>query len=288
MHFGHVLTAMITPFDANNHVDFNTMTTLIEHLIRNGTEGLVITGTTGESATLSSEEREEIYEHVVNVVNKRVPVLAGTGTNDTKSSIIQTKIASKFGVDGIMLVSPYYNRPNQAGLYEHFNTIANSTDLPIMLYNIPGRTSVYIEPETIIELSKIENIVSVKESNGNLDHITTIIANTPSEFTVYSGDDSMTLPIMAVGGTGVVSVASHIIGIELNKMVKSFIAGNISEAGQLHRELLPIMNALFMSPSPAPVKAALKLKGLDVGSVRLPLVDLTKEEQKMLKQLIMS
>lgn len=288
MHFGHVLTAMITPFDANNHVDFNTMTTLIEHLIRNGTEGLVITGTTGESATLSSEEREEIYEHVVNVVNKRVPVLAGTGTNDTKSSIIQTKIASKFGVDGIMLVSPYYNRPNQAGLYEHFNTIANSTDLPIMLYNIPGRTSVYIEPETIIELSKIENIVSVKESNGNLDHITTIIANTPSEFTVYSGDDSMTLPIMAVGGTGVVSVASHIIGIEINKMVKSFIAGNISEAGQLHRELLPIMNALFMSPSPAPVKAALKLKGLDVGSVRLPLVDLTKEEQKMLKQLIIS
>src|SRR5699024_9264737 len=201
---------------------------------------------------------------------------------------IQTKIASKFGVDGIMLVSPYYNRPNQAGLYEHFNTIANSTDLPIMLYNIPGRTSVYIEPETIIELSKIENIVSVKESNGNLDHITTIIANTPSEFTVYSGDDSMTLPIMAVGGTGVVSVASHIIGIALNKMVKSFIAGNISEAGQLHRELLPIMNALFMSPSPAPVKAALKLKGLDVGSVRLPLVDLTKEEQKMLKQLIIS
>lgn len=288
MHFGHVLTAMITPFDANNHVDFNTMTTLIEHLIRNGTEGLVITGTTGESSTLSSEEREEIYEHVVNVVNKRVPVLAGTGTNDTKSSIIQTKIASKFGVDGIMLVSPYYNRPNQAGLYEHFNTIANSTDLPIMLYNIPGRTSVYIEPETIIELSKIENIVSVKESNGNLDHITTIIANTPSEFTVYSGDDSMTLPIMAVGGTGVVSVASHIIGIEINKMVKSFIAGNISEAGQLHRELLPIMNALFMSPSPAPVKAALKLKGLDVGSVRLPLVDLTKEEQKMLKQLIIS
>lgn len=288
MHFGHVLTAMITPFDANNHVDFNTMTTLIEHLIRNGTEGLVITGTTGESATLSSEEREEIYEHVVNVVNKRVPVLAGTGTNDTKSSIIQTKIASKFGVDGIMLVSPYYNRPNQAGLYEHFNTIANSTDLPIMLYNIPGRTSVYIEPDTIIELSKIENIVSVKESNGNLDHITTIIANTPSEFTVYSGDDSMTLPIMAVGGTGVVSVASHIIGIEINKMVKSFIAGNISEAGQLHRELLPIMNALFMSPSPAPVKAALKLKGLDVGSVRLPLVDLTKEEQKMLKQLIIS
>lgn len=287
MHFGHVLTAMITPFDNDNQVDFPKMTELIEHLLKNGTEGLVITGTTGESATLSRNEMGQIYRHVVAVVNKRVPILAGTGTNDTKSSIDLTKLAADSGVDGIMLVAPYYNRPNQAGLYEHFRVIAESTNLPIMLYNIPGRCSVHIEADTIIKLSELENIVAVKEASGNLEQISEIITETKVDFHVYSGDDSMTLPIMSVGGTGIVSVASHIIGKEMNEMVHAFLLGETIKAARIHRELLPIMKGLFMAPSPAPLKEALKIKGLDVGSVRLPLVGLSEEEKSILKTLIM-
>lgn len=287
MHFGHVLTAMITPFDNDNQVDFPKMTELIEHLLKNGTEGLVITGTTGESATLSRNEMEQIYRHVVAVVNKRVPILAGTGTNDTKSSIDLTKLAADSGVEGIMLVAPYYNRPNQAGLYEHFRVIAESTNLPIMLYNIPGRCSVHIEADTIIKLSELENIVAVKEASGNLEQISEIITETKEDFHVYSGDDSMTLPIMSVGGTGIVSVASHIIGKEMNEMVHAFLLGETIKAARIHRELLPIMKGLFMAPSPAPLKEALKIKGLDVGSVRLPLVGLSEEEKSKLKTLIM-
>lgn len=287
MHFGHVLTAMITPFDSDNQVDFPTMTVLIEHLLTNGTEGLVITGTTGESATLSQTEMEQIYRHVVAVVNKRVPVLAGTGTNDTNNTINLTKIAAESGVDGIMLVAPYYNRPNQTGLYEHFKLVAESTNLPIMLYNIPGRCSVHIEADTIIKLSELENIVAVKEASGNLEQVSQIITETNDDFHVYSGDDSMTLPIMAVGGTGIVSVASHIIGNEMKEMVHAFLLGETQKAAHIHRELLPIMKGLFMAPSPAPLKEALKLKGLDVGSVRLPLVGLSEEEKSKLKTLIM-
>jgi len=287
MHFGHVLTAMATPFDKDNEVDFPQMTRLIEHLLENNTEGLVVTGTTGESATLSFKEMEQIYRHVVDVVNKRVPVLAGTGTNDTRSSMELTKFASDAGVDGIMLVAPYYNRPNQAGLYEHFKTVAQSTVLPIMLYNIPSRCSVHMTAETIIKLSEITNIVALKEASGDLDHIAKIIAAAKPDFYVYSGDDSTTLPIMAIGGTGVVSVASHIIGKEMSEMVQTFLAGDVEKASLMHRELLPTMKGLFITPSPAPLKEALKLKGLDIGEVRLPLVGLTEEEKENLKQLIM-
>lgn len=287
MSFGRILTAMVTPFDAEGRVDFNRMTDLINHLLSNSTEGLVITGTTGESAVLNEEEMEGIYEHVVQVVNKRVPVLAGTGTNDTKKTIDATMKAVKHGVDGIMLVSPYYNRPSQKGLFEHFKVVASETDLPIMLYNIPGRTSVHIDAETIISLSEIKNIVAVKEASGNLDQVAEILSHTDPNFVVYSGDDSMTLPMMAIGATGVVSVASHIIGNEMKQMIDHFLQGEIDKAATLHRKLLPIMNGLFMAPSPAPLKAALHLKGLDVGSVRLPLVDLTDEEVNRLKQIIL-
>src|SRR5690625_3713888 len=286
MHFGHVLTALVTPFDAKGNVNFPTLTELIERLIHHGTEGFVITGTTGESPVLSIEEMESIYKHVVSVVNKRVPVIAGTGTNNTKKTIQLTKIAEAQNVDGIMLVSPYYNRPNQQGLYEHFRTVANETTLPIMLYNIPGRCGVLIEAETIIELSKINNIIAVKEASGNLELATTVVANTPDDFYLYSGDDSMTLPMMAIGATGVVSVASHIIGLEMNEMVHSFLEGKTVEAASIHRNMLPIMKGLFMAPSPAPVKAAVRMQGIDVGSVRLPLVDLTDVEKVRLKKII--
>lgn len=286
MDFGKVLTAMVTPFDKDGNVDLQQTTILIDYLLANGTEGLVIVGTTGESPTLTNKEKIMLYQHVVKAVNKRVPVIAGTGSNDTASSIKLTKEAEKCGVDAIMLVTPYYNRPNQQGLYEHFKSIAEETTLPIMLYNIPGRSSVNMNAETIINLSKIKNIVSVKDASGDFNQVSDIIDNTDKEFTVYSGEDGLTLPLMAIGAKGVVSVSSHIIGNEMQSLVKAFSLGNVNEAAEKHRQLLPIMNGLFQAPSPAPVKAALQMKGIDVGSVRLPLVGLTELEKNILKELI--
>ncbi|WP_374717640.1 4-hydroxy-tetrahydrodipicolinate synthase [Neobacillus sp.] len=281
-HFGRVSTAMVTPFDNKGHIDFAKTTKLVNYLIENGTDSLVVAGTTGESPTLSKEEKLALFQHVVKVVNKRVPVIAGTGSNNTYSSIELTKKAEQIGVDGIMLVAPYYNKPNQEGLYQHFKAVAESTTLPVMLYNIPGRAVVNILPETIIRLSKIPNIVAVKEASGDLNAMTTIIANTDEDFALYSGDDGLTLPVLAIGGAGIVSVASHIIGNEMQQMIKAFLDGDHRSSAKLHQELLPIMKALFAAPSPAPVKTALQLKGLDVGTVRLPLVGLNEQERSAL------
>lgn len=286
MDFGRVLTAMVTPFDEQGNVDFGKMTHLIDHLLKSGTEGLVITGTTGESPTLNDDEKINIYEHVVHVVNKRVPVIAGTGDYNTLHSITLTKEAERSGVDGIMLVTPYYNKPNQHGLYKHFSTIAEETNLPIMLYNIPGRSVVNMDAETIIELSHISNIVSLKDASGDLAHIAKIITHTPTNFTVYSGDDEMTLPILSIGGHGVVSVASHIIGSELSQMIKTFQSGDVKRAAHIHRTLLPVMKGMFLAPSPSPVKAALNFKGIPVGSVRQPLVDLSEHDEQQLKLIL--
>ncbi|RXI97954.1 4-hydroxy-tetrahydrodipicolinate synthase [Anaerobacillus alkaliphilus] len=286
MNFGQVLTAMVTPFDRNGQIDYGKTTDLIEHLITNGSDALVVAGTTGESPTLSTSEKIALFEHTVNVVAGRIPVIAGTGSNSTASSIELTKQAEAIGVDGIMLVAPYYNKPSQSGMYEHFRAIATSTQLPIMLYNIPGRSTVNMSVELVIDLARIENIVAMKEASGNLDQITSIISGTPDDFFVYSGDDSLTLPVLAVGGNGVVSVASHVVGNDLKQMLQAFYAGKIQEAAKLHQKLLPIVKALFMAPNPSPVKAALRMKGLDVGDVRLPLVELTEEELELLKKII--
>lgn len=286
MGFGTVLTAMVTPFDTEGNIDFDVTTVLIEDLLANGTEGLVVAGTTGESPTLLDEEKIALFKHVIEVVNKRVPVIAGTGNNNTAASITLTKEAEALGADAIMLVTPYYNRPDQQGLYMHFSTIAEATTLPVMLYNIPGRSVVNMDAETTIRLSKIDNIVSVKEASGDLDQVSRIIEHTSDDFSVYSGDDSTTLPIIAIGGNGVVSVASHVIGNEMSDIVRLYMDGQNKEAAALHRKVLPIIKGLFKTPSPAPVKAALKLKGIDVGHVRLPLVDLSTEERAALKDLL--
>ena len=286
MNFGQVLTAMVTPFDKKGNIDFEQTSILIEYLLDNGTEGLVVAGTTGESPTLSVEEKINLFKHVVKVVNHRVPVIAGTGSNNTAASIALTKEAEASGVDAIMLVTPYYNKPNQRGLYEHFSAIASATSLPVMLYNIPGRSVVKMLAETIIKLSQIKNIVSVKEASGDLDQVATIIENTGENFSLYSGDDGLTLPLLSLGADGVVSVASHVIGNEMKDMVQQFIKGNVQQAGTIHRKLLPIMNGLFTSPSPVPVKTALRMKGIETGGVRLPLVSLTKQEEQNLKLLI--
>ncbi|MFK9092452.1 4-hydroxy-tetrahydrodipicolinate synthase [Bacillus salipaludis] len=286
VHFGRVSTAMVTPFDKKGHIDFAKTTQLVNYLIENGTDSLVIAGTTGESPTLSKEEKLALFDHVVKVVKKRVPVIAGTGSNNTYASIELTKRAEQLGVDAIMVVAPYYNKPNQEGLYQHFKTVAEATSLPVMVYNIPGRSSVNILPETIILLSDVPNIVAVKEASGDLNAMTHIIANTAEDFILYSGDDALTIPVLSIGGAGVVSVASHVIGNKLQEMVKAFFDGEHVKAATLHQQLLPIMQGLFAAPSPAPVKTALQISGLDVGSVRLPLVGLTEQERATLISLL--
>lgn len=277
--FGRVSTAMVTPFDHKGHIDFPKTTQLINHLIENGTDSLVIAGTTGESPTLTKEEKLALFKHAVKVADKRVPVIAGTGSNNTYESIELTKKAEQIGVDAIMIVAPYYNKPNQEGLYQHFKAIAENTSLPVMVYNIPGRSSVNILPETIIRLSEIPNIAAVKEASGDLNAMAKIIANTDEDFMLYSGDDGLTLPCMAIGGTGIVSVASHVIGNEMQEMITAYLNGENEKAAKIHQKILPIMEGLFAAPSPVPVKTALQLRGLDVGSVRLPMVPLTEQER---------
>ncbi|WP_368493088.1 4-hydroxy-tetrahydrodipicolinate synthase [Geobacillus thermodenitrificans] len=284
--FGNIVTAMVTPFDRKGNLDLAKTTELVNYLLDNGSDALVVAGTTGESPTLTAEEKVALFRHVVNVVNGRVPVIAGTGTNDTRASIELTKRAEETGVDAVMLVAPYYNKPNQEGLYQHFKAIAESTSLPVMLYNVPGRTSVNLAPETVIRLAAIPNIVAVKEAGGNLDAMAEIIEQTPDDFLLYSGDDSLTLPVLAIGGAGVVSVASHIIGNEMQQMIRAFQAGDHQKAAALHRKWVPLMKGLFAAPSPVPVKTALQLRGLDVGPVRLPLVPLTEQERSELSRLL--
>lgn len=278
MNFGRILTAMVTPFTNNGDVDTNKVEELVNYLIANGTDGIVVAGTTGESPTLTTDEKLALFKQVVGIVNGRVPVIAGTGSNNTRASIELTKKAEQVGVNGIMLVVPYYNKPSQQGLYEHFKAIASETTLPVMLYNIPGRSSVNMEPDTIIRLAKIDNIVCVKEASGNLEAMAKIIEETDDSFSLYSGDDSLTIPVLAIGGVGIVSVSSHVLGNEMQEMVSAFLNNDTTLAARLHRKLLPMMKSLFAAPNPTPVKAALRLKGVDVGSVRLPLIPLNDQE----------
>ncbi|KIL50526.1 dihydrodipicolinate synthase [Jeotgalibacillus alimentarius] len=282
MNFGRVSTAMATPFDQENNIDTSRLEKLINYLIENGTDSLVVAGTTGESPTLSFEEKIHLFKQTVKIVNGRIPVVAGTGTNNTESTIKLTLAAKEAGVDAIMLVAPYYSKPSQKGLFLHFSKVAEKVDLPVMIYNIPGRSAVNIEPETIIALSKVPNITAVKEASGSLDQMTEIIAGTDENFSVYSGDDGLTLPLLSIGGAGVVSVTSHVAGNEMQQMIRLFHAGELSKAAVIHQKLLPLTRALFAQPSPAPVKAVLNQKGIQCGGVRLPLIELDENEEQLL------
>ncbi len=288
MNFGQIVTAMVTPFNEHGDIDFEATKNLIEYLIANGSDSLVVSGTTGESPTLTTEEKIALFKFTVEVVDGRVPVIAGTGSNSTRESIELTMLAEDVGVDAIMLVAPYYNKPCQEGLFQHFQTIAAATSLPIMLYNVPGRTVVNIDVDTVIRLAAITNIVAIKEASGNLDAMAEIIEQTPTEFSLYSGDDGLTIPVLAIGGAGVVSVSSHVVGNEMQTMIKNFKMGNIKEAAADHRKLLPIMKALFAAPNPSPVKAALNLKGIPVGGVRLPMIPLNDEQLHSLQRTLSS
>ncbi|MCG7333998.1 4-hydroxy-tetrahydrodipicolinate synthase [Sporosarcina sp. ACRSM] len=271
MELGRVSTAMVTPFSTTGDIDYERTANLIEHLIANGTDSIVVCGTTGESPTLSVQEKEALFKFSVETVNKRIPVIAGTGTFSTTETVKLTRIAEKAGADGIMLVAPYYNKPDQKGMYAHFKHVAGETTLPIMLYNIPGRSAVNMSPETLIALSKIKNIRAVKEASGSLEQAADIISGTDDGFSVYSGDDSLALPTLAVGGKGIVSVASHIAGKEMQQMIGAFIEGRTEQAATMHRALLPLFRAVFYAPNPVLVKYALEKIGVETGGVRLPL-----------------
>lgn len=286
MLFGRLITAMVTPFDDNLRVDYAAVERLLDHLFATGTDSVVVAGTTGEAPTLSKEEKLELFRFVVEKARGRGKVIAGTGGNNTAETVKLTQLAEEAGVDGILSVVPYYNKPSQEGLYQHFRAIAESTRLPIILYNIPGRTGINMSAETVVRLSAIDNIVAVKESSGNLSQMATIIEQTPDDFLLYSGDDNLLLPAMAVGAVGVVSVASHVVGREMKEMIETFLTGDVTRAAALHRKLLPLFEGLFMAPNPVPVKAALNMMGIPVGGVRLPLVPLDETQQKKLATLL--
>lgn len=282
MEFGRLITAMVTPFDSEGNIDWSATEKLLEHLIVDQlSDSIVVAGTTGESPTLTHDEKLELFSFVLKHVNGRAKVIAGTGSNYTQATIELSKEAEQCGVDGLLLVAPYYNKPSQEGLYLHFKAIAESTKLPIMLYNVEGRTGVNISAQTTLRLAEIPNVVATKDC-ANSDQLTAIAAGAPEGFRVYSGDDSAALPAMAVGAYGIVSVASHIVGKEMKDMINSYFAGDVAKAAKLHQELLPVFKGLFYcphpTPNPVPVKHALSLVGLPVGSVRLPLAPITPEE----------
>jgi len=274
MELGRLFTAMVTPFDEEGGVDYEQAKRLSLALLDSGSDGLVVSGTTGESPTLTKEEKLRLFAEVKAAVGNRGAVMAGTGSYSTAESLDLTKEAEGIGVDAILLVVPYYNKPPQEGLFEHFKTIAQGTSLPCILYNVPSRTVTNLAAETVIRLSEIDNIVGIKEASGNLDQIAKIIDGAGKDFLLYSGNDSDTLPILALGGYGVISVASHLVGAQIKEMMEKFLAGKASEAAEIHRKLLPLINALFVVSNPIPVKYAVNHVGFPVGKPRLPLMEL--------------
>ncbi|AFM42407.1 dihydrodipicolinate synthase [Desulfosporosinus acidiphilus SJ4] len=286
MPFGRILTAMVTPFNEAQEVDYQEAKRLAEYLITHGSDGIVVCGTTGESPTVTETEKIELFKVVKETVGSKGTVIGGIGTNSTKSSISLARRAAAIGLDGLMAVVPYYNKPSQEGMYQHFKAIAEAAPLPLMLYNVPGRTSANLLPATVKRLSEIPNIVALKEAAGSLDQVSELKRMLPANFAVYSGDDSMTLPMLALGCSGIVSVAAHVIGDEMKAMVDAWFAGDIAQATQWHLDLFPVFKGIFITANPVPIKALLNMSGLNVGGVRLPLVEATKEEIKFLQDLM--
>src|SRR6266496_1451533 len=282
--FRGTFTALVTPF-RDGVIDTSAFEKLIEAQISAGITVIVAVGTTGESPTLSNEERQLVIRLAVKTANKRCQVLAGTGSNVTHHAVADTKMAEKLGADGALLVAPYYNKPSQEGLFRHFKAIADGTSLPIMLYNIPGRCSVDILPETVERLAKeCRNIVSIKEASGSVERVGELRRRLPEAFTILSGDDSLTLPFMAVGAAGVVSVASNLFPSEVCALVRVCESGDLKSAAKLHRKLLPLFKDLFIEPNPVPVKTALGWRGAMSGEVRLPLCEMSEANQARLRK----
>ncbi len=281
---GAVITAMVTPFDAEGKVDYKTAVELACILGKNGSEAVVLSGTTGESPTLNRSEKLELYQRVAKETGPDLKVVAATGCNSTADTLELTTEAAKTGVDAVMLVTPYYNKPTQEGLYEHFKTVASAIDLPVILYNVPSIRDRNMTAATTLRLAEIENIVAVKEASGDLEQVATICSRAPEGFSVYSGDDSLTLPMLSLGATGGISVASHLVGSEFAAMIDHFKKGRTLQAQQVHSRLLPLFKGLFVVTNPIPVKAALNMIGRSVGDPRLPLLPLEEKFKNGLKQ----
>lgn len=277
-HFGPLVTAVVTPFDEHLQINLKTFEQLLEHLIASGSTALVITGTTGESATLNAIEKLKIWEAALDYVDERLPVIVGVGTNNTKTTLHNIKVAEEVGADGLLVVTPYYNKPSQKGLLKHFTTVANATELPIILYNIPARCGIELELNTILELAKIPNIIGIKDATGDTGLLRALKEKVDSNFLLYSGDDGLFLETLQLGGAGVISVASHLVGKSMKRIYDLYATGFLERAACLDLKLQPFYRALFIFPNPSPIKALLKKSGIDVGGVRLPLVDLDKEE----------
>jgi 4-hydroxy-tetrahydrodipicolinate synthase len=285
--FGRVITAMVTPFDEAGKVNYAVAEELATYLVAHGSEGLVVCGTTGESPTLTWEEEHELFKVIKSAVGGRAKIIAGTGSNSTKEAIEATQKAAHLGLDGTLQVVPYYNKPPQEGLYEHFKAIAIACpELPIVLYNIPGRTGQNLLPETVAKLAEISNIVAIKEASGSLEQACQIRRLTPKSFAIYAGDDFLTLPLLTVGGVGVVSVASHLVGERLQAMIQAFETGNVATAVAINLDLFPLFKVLFCTTNPIPIKAALNLKGWQVGSLRSPLCEIPPDLKQKLASVL--
>lgn len=285
--FGQVLTAMVTPFKSNLSIDYAACERLVEHLIKTRTETIVVAGTTGESPTLTHEEERDLCKFVQKAAGNKVKVILGTGSNSTATAVESTQEAEKLGVDGVLSVVPYYNKPNQEGLLEHFSQVAKSTVLPIILYNIPGRTGINLEPQTLLELTlRYKNVVGYKDATGNLDQTSQVIQLMSKDFLIYSGDDSLTLPMLSIGAVGIISVASHLVGSEIKDMINYYFQGRIELAKEIHNRLFPLFKALFKAPNPTCIKAALEIKGLCNSDLRPPLVKLNEKDLNELKQIV--
>lgn len=284
---GEVITAMVTPFNENREIDYDKVEELAKHLANNGSDGILVAGTTGESPTLTHEEELELLSTVKRAVNGKAKVIMGAGSNSTETAVEMTKKVEKEGADAVLTVVPYYNKPSQAGMIAHFSAIAESTDLPIILYNIPGRTGVNMAVETVKTLAETyPNIVALKQSFPDMDMVSELKLACPDDFTIYSGDDSLTLPMLSLGAEGVISVASHLWGNEIKSMIHNFKACQLHAAKNMHLKLYPIFKKIFMAPNPVPIKAALKKAGIIEEYVRRPLVELSKVEKADLYSVI--
>lgn len=284
--YGSVIIAMVTPFTPDLDVDYGTSVRLAQSLSAQGADGILVSGTTGESPTLTPEEKIRLVSEVRSALPRNVMVWAGTSSYNTKDSVELTRRAEDAGADGILAVTPYYNKPSQQGLYQHFRAISESTSLPIMLYNVPGRTSVNILPETVLRLAELKNVKAIKEASGNLDQVSMILRACPESFFVYSGDDSLTLPILSLGGSGIVSVAGHLVAQDLKNMIEYFSKGEVKEAWSIHYRLFELFKVLFITTNPVPVKAALEMVGVPVGGFRLPLCGPSEKELNSIREVL--
>ena len=281
-----VIVAMVTPFEPGGQVNYSAAAQLSSKLVSDGADGILISGTTGEAPTLTTREKLRMLEVVLDSVGEHAEVWMGTGTNDTGLTVELTEQAQDAGAHGIMLVTPYYNKPPQRALFEHFRKASEGCQLPVMIYNVPSRTGANIAPETVAELAEIDNVIAVKEASGDVNQAARIRHLTDDDFLIYSGDDQLTLPILSIGGWGVVSVAAHLVADDIYEMIQAYTDGYIRRAAQLHSRLLPLFEAMFITTNPIPVKASLNMSGIDVGALRLPLTKIEGQERERLKKLL--